>query len=33
MKRKQIETKIINGVTYLRCTKCEEWKELNEENF
>lgn len=33
MKRKQVETKIINGVTYLRCTKCAEWKELNEENF
>ena len=33
MKRKQVETKIINGVTYLKCTKCREWKELNEENF
>ena len=33
MKRKQVETKIINGVTYLKCTKCGEWKELNEENF
>ena len=33
MKRKQVETKIINGVTYLKCTKCAEWKELNEENF
>ena len=33
MKRKQIETKLIGGVKFLRCTKCGELKQMSEENF